>query len=62
MSADNEEKIRLRAYALWEEQHHPHGRDLEFWFEAEQQLKLSGEIGRHDYANDPVVIAHPAEQ
>ncbi|HIJ85123.1 MAG: hypothetical protein HW380_3488 [Magnetococcales bacterium] len=59
MSADNEEQIRLMAYTLWERGNRPHGRDLDFWFEAEQQLKLSGHIQRPNAADDLVKIAHP---
>ncbi|MBF0145799.1 MAG: DUF2934 domain-containing protein [Magnetococcales bacterium] len=62
MSVDNEEQIRLMAYSLWEREHRPHGRDLEFWYEAEQQLKVSGQIGRHDYSTDPVKVAHPEKK
>jgi len=33
------EAIAVRAHALWEQAGHPNGRDLEFWVQAEQQLK-----------------------
>jgi hypothetical protein len=33
------EAIAARAHALWEQAGHPNGRDLEFWVQAEQQLK-----------------------
>lgn len=32
------EQIAARAYALWEAQGRPEGRDQEFWFAAEQEL------------------------
>jgi hypothetical protein len=34
-----QEAIAARAHALWEQAGHPNGRDLEFWAQAEQQLK-----------------------
>jgi hypothetical protein len=33
------EAIAARAHALWEQAGRPNGRDLEFWVQAEQQLK-----------------------
>lgn len=32
------EEIRARAYLLWEKANYPHGQDLDFWLQAEQQL------------------------
>jgi len=40
MSAE-QDKIRDLAYRLWQEAGSPHGRDQEFWFAAEQQLKAA---------------------
>ena len=34
------DSIASRAYSLWENAGRPHGRDMEFWFQAEQQLKV----------------------
>jgi hypothetical protein len=36
------EQIRQRAHELWEAAGHPEGREHEFWYEAERQLKNSG--------------------
>lgn len=33
------EIISTRAYVLWEQAGRPHGRDIEFWVQAETQLK-----------------------
>ncbi|RME16906.1 MAG: DUF2934 domain-containing protein [Alphaproteobacteria bacterium] len=33
-----EEQIRLRAYELWQSAGAPHGRDQDFWFQAEAEL------------------------
>ncbi len=32
---DREEKIRSLAYSIWENEGHPHGRDMEHWLKAE---------------------------
>jgi hypothetical protein len=32
--------IASRAYSLWENAGRPQGRDMEFWFQAEQQLQV----------------------
>jgi hypothetical protein len=36
MAFDTEERIRVRAYHLWEAHGRPEGRDLEFWDRARQ--------------------------
>lgn len=33
------EEIRTRAHELWEQQGHPAGRDVDFWLQAETELK-----------------------
>ena len=33
------EKLRNRAYQIWESKERPHGRDLEHWLEAERELE-----------------------
>jgi Protein of unknown function (DUF2934) len=38
MAKPTEEQIRKRAHEIWEENHHPVGRDDEFWFLAEKEL------------------------
>jgi PAS domain S-box-containing protein len=37
-SLDREEAIRTRAQAIWEREGRPHGRDLDHWHRAEQQI------------------------
>jgi hypothetical protein len=39
MVKPDEEKIRKRAREIWEENGRPAGRDEEFWFQAERELK-----------------------
>lgn len=34
------ESIAARAYLLWEQAGRPHGRDVEYWLQAETQIKL----------------------
>jgi len=38
------ETIAARAYTLWEQAGRPSGRDLEFWSQAEQQLKTTHKL------------------
>ncbi len=38
---DREQAVRERAYAIWEEEGRPHGRDLDHWHRA------AAEIDRH---------------
>jgi hypothetical protein len=33
-----EQAVRERAYEIWESEGRPHGRDLEYWLSAEQQV------------------------
>ena len=44
------EAIRARAYELWERAGWPSGRDLEFWLQAERELKDQAEQieSKHD--------------
>jgi hypothetical protein len=42
------ERIRLRAYQIWEQEGRPHGRDREHWHEAERQLAVEFRIGYPD--------------
>lgn len=42
------ERIRARAYQIWEQEGRPHGRDLEHWQQAERQLAVEFRIGFPD--------------
>lgn len=47
-SADAEalrKQVEDRAYALWESQGRPHGRDVEDWLQAETEIMAAGETG-----------------
>ena len=37
LGPEREEAIRKRAYALWQEQGQPDGKDWEHWFQAERE-------------------------
>ena len=39
MPEPTETEIELRAYELWEEAGNPSGRDLEFYYQAQQELR-----------------------
>ncbi len=41
MAKPTEEQIRQRAQEIWEENHRPVGRDEEFWYQAERELRQS---------------------
>jgi hypothetical protein len=40
------EKMRNRAYQIWENKGRPHGRDLEHWLEAEGELEAADDRNR----------------
>lgn len=44
--ADREERIRKRAYELWQREGEPHGRDQDYWHRAVAELGLddAGEV------------------
>lgn len=39
--ASNEERIRQRAYEIWEQEGRPHGEDLKQWLQASQEIGAS---------------------
>jgi hypothetical protein len=42
MRDDREQWLRQRAYAIWEDEGHPNGRDREHWEKAERELAANG--------------------
>jgi hypothetical protein len=42
----DEDHIRTRAREIWEENGRPAGRDEEFWFQAEQELREAEELAK----------------
>lgn len=51
MTTPDEDSIRRRAYAIWEREGRPHGRDRDHWLQA--QWELTGE---------EAAASHPAEE
>src|SRR4030042_4053423 len=45
-SLSSEEQIRGLAYAIWEKEGRPAGRDMEHYFRAERILSVKGVLGR----------------
>ena len=43
-ATDIHDRIRERAYSLWEREGRPHGRQLEYWLRAESEI--TGTVGR----------------
>ena len=39
---DRTERVRERAYELWDRNHRPEGLDLQFWLLAERELRAAG--------------------
>jgi hypothetical protein len=39
MQKPTEDEIRQRAHEIWERNHRPDGRDDQFWYQAEQELR-----------------------
>jgi hypothetical protein len=42
----DEDHIRTRAWEIWEENSRPTGRDKEFWFQAERELREAEELAK----------------
>lgn len=62
MSDYDQERIRERAYALWEAAGSPEGDDLGFWVEAERQLgdETDDELLATETRENPAVKPGPA--
>jgi len=45
MDADWEERMRVRAYYLWEQAGRPEGSEGAFWAEAERQMRAEASAG-----------------
>jgi Protein of unknown function (DUF2934) len=48
VSSPDLDRIRMRAYQIWEQEGRPHGRDEDHWREAERQLEVEFRIGYPD--------------
>ena len=57
MGMSRQDRIRERAYQLWEQAGRPSGRDLEHWARAEAELRVAPPLA---LAPAPVLVAPPA--
>jgi hypothetical protein len=46
LAKPNEEKIRVRAREIWEENDRPAGRDVEFWLQAEREFREAEDLAK----------------
>jgi len=53
-NTDREERIRERAYKLWEENGRPQGREVELWEQAEDLIAIE--------ENPPGLLPHPGNR
>jgi len=47
LAKPDEEHIRVRAREIWDENGRPPGRDEEFWYQAERELREAEELAKH---------------
>jgi len=43
--ASSEDRIRQRAYEIWEQEGRPHGEDMKHWLQAFQEIAASADAG-----------------
>ena len=55
MSQPSDEDIRVRAHQLWQQAGSPEDREVEFWYQAEHELK-------HPHAKTGDATTNPDEQ
>jgi hypothetical protein len=67
MSEDAENRIRLRAYAIWDREECPEGRHIEHWFLAQQETAQAPVAGGISGGESPAeqeqhapISPHPA--
>jgi Protein of unknown function (DUF2934) len=56
MSEPASAEIQHRAHQLWEQAGRPEGRQDEFWFQAEQELREMEELRRQAEAPPPTIL------
>lgn len=59
MQPATEQRIRERAYQIWEDEGHPHGRDQNHWRQARYDLAIDDDGTDRDLANNPGIGASP---
>jgi hypothetical protein len=60
MNTPHENDIRARAYALWENDGSPAGRDYDYWLRAERELSEESGLDRSEEAADVTQPTPPA--
>jgi hypothetical protein len=67
MSEDGDQRIRERAYELWEADGCPHGRAQEYWYRAQAELdesrsgSLDEQLDESFPASDPPSMTNPSD-
>ena len=56
MDQPADESIRQRAHQLWEQAGRPDGRQDEFWYQAEQELRETARLRELAEAPPPVIL------
>jgi hypothetical protein len=56
MGSPTEERIRVRAYELWELAGQPPGREDEFWYQAEKEIRETKELEDIAHSPPPTVL------
>ena len=59
--AEKEERIRARAYALWEQQGRPEGRQSENWDQARREIEQEDADGLRSTVTETIGLAVGAE-
>jgi Protein of unknown function (DUF2934) len=47
LARPDEDRIRMRAREVWEENGRPFGRDQEFWYQAEREFREAEDLATH---------------
>lgn len=50
---DADDRIRDRAYQLWDQAGQPEGREDEFWYRAERELSADQDVDSSEEASEP---------
>jgi hypothetical protein len=56
MTEPTDADIKQRAHRLWEQAGQPDGREDEFWFQAEQELREMEELRQQAEAPPPIML------
>lgn len=59
MQDATQDRVRAKAYALWQESGQPDGQDVSFWLEAERQI--NGQADGLEMPDMPGAISEEAE-